>query len=216
MQKQLYYRGEKDAKKVLLWKKKLQEACKHWKSFDLNQSALMVVDMQQYFLNEDSHAFVPSSQSILPNVSRLIQLFRDAGRPVIYTYFAVEEGEKDPIGKWWGRTVHEGDPESLIVDDLQPMEDELVLRKPCYSSFQKTELEDILKSKGVQGLVVTGVLTNLCCETTAREAFSLGFDVFIPPDATASFNEEMHLSSLINLSYGFATPLTTDELIHQS
>jgi len=179
MQKQLYYRGEKDAKKVLSWKKKLQEACTRRKSFDLKQSALLVVDMQRYFLDEDSHAFVPSSPAVLRNVSSLVQLFRGAGRPVIFTYFAVKKGEPDPIGQWWGSTVCEGTPESEISEALKPMEGEPILRKSSYSSFHETELEEFLKSRDIRGLVVTGVLTNLCCETTAREAFSLGFDVFI-------------------------------------
>tara|TARA_B100002003_G_C14044555_1_gene503176 strand:+ start:112 stop:771 length:660 start_codon:yes stop_codon:yes gene_type:complete len=216
MQKQLYYRGEKDAKKVRSWKKKLQETCKRCKSFDLLQSALVVVDMQHYFLDAGSHAFVPSSPAILPNVSKLIQLFRDAGRPVIFTYFAVEKHEQDPIGEWWGRTVYEGTTESRIVEEIAPEKDDLVIRKPSYSSFHGTELDSFLREQGSHSLLVTGVLTNLCCDTTAREAFSHGFDVFIAMDATASFNEEMHLSSLINLSYGFATPLSTEDILTSS
>ena len=214
MQKQLYYRGEKDAKKIRAWQKKLQEVCKRSNAFHLRQAALLVVDMQHYFLDEDSHAFVPSGPAILPNVSRLVQWVRSAGRPVVFTYFAVKEGEEDPIGRWWGRTVFEGTPESGIVRELQPIEGELVLRKSSYSSFHETVLEEFLKSRDTRSLVVTGVLTNLCCETAAREAFSCGFDVFVPPDATAAFNEEMHIASLLNLSCGFAAPLTTDELLH--
>ena len=110
--------------------------------------------------------------------------------------------------------MFEGTPESGIVRELQPIEGELVLRKSSYSSFHETVLEEFLKSRDSRGLVVTGVLTNLCCETAAREAFSCGFDVFVPPDATAAFNEEMHIASLLNLSCGFAAPLTTDELLH--
>lgn len=215
MRKQLYYRGERDARKVRSWKRRLQGVCKRRNTFHLQQAALLVVDMQRYFLDEDSHAFVPSSPAVLHNVSRLIRLFRSAGRPVVFTYFGVRKDEQDPVGRWWGNTVYEGTPESKIVEALQLEEGDLVIRKTSYSSFYRTELEGFLRSRDVQGLVVAGVLTNLCCETTAREAFSLGFDVFMPLDATATFNEEMHLSSLMNLSCGFATLFATDELLQQ-
>ena len=216
MQKELYYRGERDSQKVQSWQKKLSAFCKRWKSFNLKQSALVVVDMQKYFLEEDSHAFVPSSPSILPNILKIIELYRSAGMPVIYTYFAVEGDEKDPIGQWWGRTVYEGTKESQFAEGIEPGEGELVIRKPSYSSFHGTNLEEYLKSKDIGNVLITGVLTNLCCESAAREAFSRGFDVFIPMDATASFNEEMHVSSLINLSCGFATPLRAEDLLNQS
>jgi len=198
------------------WKKKLQSARKRWKTFDLSKSALVVVDMQKYFLDESSHAFVPSSTSILPNVIEIVQTYRKADRPVAFTYFAVKEGEPDPIGEWWGRSVKEGEDASKIVKELQPLEEDLVMRKSSYSSFKDTDLEEFMKKKDVENLVITGVLTNICCETAAREAFSLGYDVFIPIDATASYNEEMHVSSLITLCYAFATPLSTQEILKSS
>ncbi len=213
MQKQLYYRGQKDAEKVERWKKQLKATNENWKSFDLEQAALLVIDMQNYFLDPSSHAFVESGRAMLPNISALVTHFRKAGRPVIFTYFAVKEGEPDPILRWWGESVVDGTEESRLTPELVPQGGELIMRKSSYSSFQGTELEKFLQEKGVQSLVITGVLTNLCCETAAREAFSLGFDVFLPLDAMASFTEDMHISSLTNLSYGFATPLTTSDLL---
>lgn len=213
MQKDLYFTGNDDSQKVNAWKEALKISEKRWKDLDLSQSALLVIDMQRYFLDEQSHAFVPTAPEVVPNIQELIGLYRSNGRPVVYTYFAVEKGEKDPIGDWWGRTVSEGSKESFIINELKPAVHEKVFRKPSYSSFYKTELEKFLKDLNVHNVVITGVLTNLCCETTAREAFSRGFDVFVTMDATASFNEEMHLQSLKSLSYGCATPVATQDLL---
>ncbi len=213
MQKDQYLKKGNQKQRIQSWKEKLADVKKHWKAFSMDQAALMVIDMQNYFLDEKSHAFVPTSESILSNTQKIIDIFRLSGRPVIYTYFAVKENEKDPIGDWWGQTVKEGSHESNIIDQLKPTDDDLVIRKTSYSSFSNTSLEMFLREQQIKNLVITGVLTNLCCETTAREAFSNGFDVFMVMDATASFNEEMHLSSLLNLSYGFATPLETADIL---
>jgi len=213
MQKQSYYRGPQDAKKVEAWSTALRENSFHWNAFDVEHSAILIIDMQNYFLDPSSHAFVESGRAILPNILDLVGHFRGHGRPVIFTYFAVQEGEDDPILRWWGESVPDGSAESLLTSELVPQEGELLLRKSSYSSFQGTELEEYLRKKEVQSLVVTGVLTNLCCETAAREAFCLGFDVFVPADALATYTEEMHLLSLQNLSYGFATPLCTSDML---
>jgi len=214
MLKELYFKGEEDAWKVRLWKEKLHGAAQRWRSFCLQQSALLVIDMQNYFLDVRSHAFVPSGPAILPNAAKLVQFFRSAGRPVIFTYFAVKKEERDPIGQWWRNTVYDGTPASCIVDELKSEEGELIIRKSSYNPFYGTELEAFLLSADVHALVVAGVLTNFCCETAVREAFCRGFDVFIPIDATASFTEEMHVSSLVTLTHGFATPLSTDDFLH--
>lgn len=214
MQKTAYFNGDNAAQKINSWKESLEETKTHWKTLDLENSALIVIDMQQYFLDPSSHAYVPTSTAIVPHVQQALNSFREENLPVIFTYFAVEEGEEDPVGNWWGRSVTEGSDESKIVDKLAPKDGETVLRKSSYSSFAGTDLKNILERQNVSQLVITGVLSNLCCETTAREAFGLGLDVFFAMDATAAFTEQMHLASLLNLSCGFATPITVDQIPH--
>ena len=125
-------------------------------------------------------------------------------------HFCHHPGEKDPIGDWWGHTVEQGSPEAEL--DLPHDEHDLFLVKPGYDAFHETDLDEELKKRGVDTVVISGVLSNLCCETTARAAFNRGYTVFFVTDATAAYNEEMHLATLLNLSYGFATPLTTQDL----
>ena len=212
MQKATYFKGDNANQKLCSWREALQENERHWKKLDLQKSALIVIDMQEYFLDPMSHAFVPTAPEILPNVKHALRVFREENLPVVFTYFAVEKGEKDPIGNWWGRSVEEGSRDSKIVDQLVPQDGEILLRKSSYNAFSGTDLKKILESQDVTQLVISGVLSNLCCETTAREAFDLGMDVFFTMDATAAFTEQMHLASLLNLSCGFATPIAVDQI----
>lgn len=90
------------------------------------------------------------------------------------------------------------------MPEMGRREDEMVVRKDTYSAFRGTRLEERLREMGVEEVIVTGVMTNLCCETTAREAFVRGFRVFFSTDATATSSEELHEATLKNMAYGFA------------
>lgn len=195
------------------WKKQLSPYSQRWKNFTLPDSALLIIDMQNYFLDKNSHAYVPASPAILKNIRRLIDLYRRQKLPIIFTYFAVKKNEPDPINNWWHDTVYDHTPPSQISPALAPQPHEPILRKNSYSSFYQTDLEKILQKHQVKNLVISGVLTNLCCETAAREAFVRNFNVFFLMDGTAAYSEEMHLSTLKNLAYGFATPVSTQSVI---
>ncbi len=78
-----------------------------------------------------------------------------------------------------------------------------------------TSLEQELRSRGVEQVVVTGVMTHLCCETTARTAFVRGFEVFFCVDGTATYTEAFQRASLLNLAHGFALPVLCEEIAFQ-
>jgi isochorismate hydrolase len=184
-----------------------------FKSID---SVLIVIDMQGFFLDEKSHAFIPSSKAILPNVENLIKTYREVHLPLIYTRHAYLENENPGImAQWWGDVISNEDPQSEIVTEILPLENDIVLRKKRYSAFIETELEDILTIKMAKSIVICGVMTHLCCETTAREAFMKDLEVFFVMDATATQNEELHLSSLRTLANGFAQITTTSDIISE-
>ncbi len=89
------------------------------------------------------------------------------------------------------------------------------VRKVCISSTLRQMIcrRQYFSSSTGEEPRITRVLTNLCCETAAREAFVRDFDVFFAIDATAAYNEEMHLATLMNFAYGFATPVTTYSIV---
>ncbi|MDH7508594.1 MAG: isochorismatase family protein [Methanomassiliicoccales archaeon] len=183
-------------------------------SFDPKKSALMVIDMQRFFLDPRSHAYLPTASQIIKNVRELLHAYRESSLPVIFTRHALLQNE-DPgvMGRWWRDVIREEDAMSSIVEELKPLPDEIVIRKTRYSAFADTDLKQILRNLGVTQLVVTGVMTHLCCETTAREAFVRDFDVFFVIDATATKNEDLHLSSLKTLADGFAIPVKSEEVV---
>lgn len=197
-------------KKTAYTSKNRLEKNKHWKSFVPTKAALLVIDVQRYFTDPASHAFVPAFPHIKENILELVNAFKDKKLPVCLTTFAVTPGAKDPILDWWGHTVEKGSKEAEL--DLPHDPEDILIVKPSYDAFYKTDLDEELQKRGVDTVVITGVLSNLCCETTARAAFNHGYTVFFVTDATAAYNEEMHLATLLNLGYGFATPLSTQEL----
>jgi nicotinamidase-related amidase len=119
------------------------------------------------------------------------------------------------MGWWWNDMIIEGSPESEIHRDLAPLPHEKVILKHRYSAFYHTDLETILRCLKVEDLVICGVMTNLCCESTARDAFYRDFRVFFPADGTASVSEEMHVATLMNLAYGFAVISSVGDIIKQ-
>ena len=88
-----------------------------------------------------------------------------------------------------------------------------IIDKSYYDAFYNSELEKILKSHHIEQLFITGVMAHLCCETTARSAFTRGFEVFFTIDGTATYNSAFHLGTLMNLAHGFAIPMLINEAI---
>jgi isochorismate hydrolase len=115
--------------------------------------------------------------------------------------------------RWWRDVLYEDDQLSEISPALTPEPGEHVLRKSRYSAFIGTDLEGRLRSLDIERILITGVMTHLCCETTARDAFMRDFDVFIVIDGTASKSEDLHTASLRTLADGFAIPVTTEEVL---
>jgi isochorismate hydrolase len=177
----------------------------------LAKSALLVLDMQLFFLDESSHAFVPSGPAILPGIQRVVSVFEEKKRPVFFTRHLNSPTDSGLMSVWWQDLILESAPASRIIPQLDGP-DRVVICKGQYDAFYKTDLESRLHSAGVSQVVVTGVMTHLCCETTARSAFTRGFEVFFVIDGTATYNEQFHRATLINLSHGFAKAVLVDEI----
>ena len=180
----------------------------------LDDAALLVVDMQEFFLSPRSPAYLPAARAVARNVALLADGFRRAGRPVAFTIHAVD-GERDagPMSRWWRRSCRWGTPDARVLAALSRREDEPVFRKTRYSGFSNPELRPWLQARGVRGLVVCGVMTHLCVESTARDAFDLGFDTRVPLDACGAPDEALHLGALKSAAHGFAFTPTTEEVL---
>jgi nicotinamidase-related amidase len=203
--------------KTRIWLDRIAPFNRHEMTLRRDRCCLLVIDMQRYFVDPEGAAFLPSAQAILGNVRRLIQAFREARRPVIYTRHAHHPDRLDAgiMARWWGDMIVEGTPDSEIYHALAPLENEKVVMKHRYSAFYNTDLETILRVLNIEDLALCGVMTNLCCESTARDAFYRDFQVFFHADATGTDTEEMHLASLLNLAFGFSFVTTADMTIRE-
>jgi isochorismate hydrolase len=174
---------------------------------DLKHAALLVIDMQNFF-----HRII---QTVLGNILEVIQSCRQGNIPIIFT----QHGHTDPasdgglLEEWWGQMIMDGTNDWKFIPGIIIEPKDVVLPKKRYNAFFETDLDTILRSRGIKDLIISGVMTNLCCETTARDAFMRDYRVFFLIDGTATGRSELHLATLKNLGFGFAYLLTCEELI---
>lgn len=201
--------------KTAAWLDRVASHNKAHLQIKMERAALLVIDMQRFFLDPASPSYTCGGAAILPNLKKLIGRFREARRPVIFTRHVHHPDGIDAgiMGWWWEGMCKEGSLESEIHPDLAPLALEKVVLKHRYSAFYNTDLEVILRCLKVEDLVICGIMTNMCCESTARDAYMRDYRVFFPADGTGSVNEEMHVASLLNLAFGFAVITTCDRVV---
>ncbi len=215
MMKEVYLTEKNREKKVSYWLDECRKI-KSYRPFELNlkKAVLLVLDMQDYFVNEESHAFVPSSVNIISSIQEISKIFQWMGNKVIFSRHLDTENESSIMNNWWKDNIRPDNDQSKITHMLNKRDIE-VIEKSHYSAFYETELETILKENDIEQIIITGVMTHLCCETTARDAFMRGFEVFFVVDATATYTEELHLGTLRAISHGFGTCISTEEIINE-
>lgn len=157
------------------------------------KTAMIVVDMQNDFVQEGAPIEIPRARAMVPRLNRLLDVCRMYKIPVIYIHHVIRGGDIDA-----GRLAdhHEairnnqaiiaGTPNVEIYDELKPHPGDLVVAKPRYSAFYGTDLEAILRSKGIDTLIISGTVTNVCCESTTRDAFSRDYKVIFLSDGNAA------------------------------
>jgi nicotinamidase-related amidase len=208
------------------------------------QAALLVIDMQPCGVGADA-GLVKAIEStapgyttylverirdtVVPNTRRLTEAFRRHGRPVYFTAFASAVGDGSDIAtstiryrdaQRRARTgisviLPRSHPATDIVAELAPAPTDRVLTKTSMDTFTSTRLAEELRERGVETLVVTGVLTDACVESSARHAAERGFQVFVVEDACAAWREDFHVKSLRNLSRYFARIASTEEVVRE-
>lgn len=185
------------------------------KNIDFSKTALLVLDMQNYFLKKESHAFIPSAPAIITGIKKLIDIFTNQKLQIIYTRHINMQETARGMGFWWKELIDKNSPMSLIIKEINLKIGEVIL-KERYDAFWNTQLDELLNKKNIQQVIITGVMTHLCCETTARSAFMRDYQVLFAVDGTATYLEDMHVASLLNLSHGFAIPTLISEIIADS
>jgi|MudIll2142460700_1097286.scaffolds.fasta_scaffold60425_2 ureidoacrylate peracid hydrolase len=186
--------------------------------------ALVVVDMQNAYCHEQGSLArqgfdISACRKVIENVRRIIEISRKHGVPVVFLYLAFERNYQDG-----GSMVHQiwpffkeknglldGTWDANIVDELKPLPEEVVIRKTRYSGFSGTNLDYRLRYMGVDTLIFCGVTTNICVESTLRDAHHLGYQVILISDGTAEIDEERYRASLKVVQYAFGKVITVEE-----
>jgi ureidoacrylate peracid hydrolase len=193
-------------------------------SLDPRCTALVNVDMQRCFV-EGSPLASPDGPALVARVNELARGCREAGALVVHT-----RGWLRPDGSNLGRVPElvppfitdlytAGAPTALFPDELEVAPGDVVLDKPRYGAFHGTDLDLVLGSAGVDTVVISGIATNICCDTTAREASQRDYRVVFLSDGTATKEmngvpaAELQRATLASLSMVFVRIATVDEVI---
>jgi nicotinamidase-related amidase len=214
-----------------------------WPGFtiDWRRAALVLVDLQNYGCNpkvgvaamlaarypEIASYYIPRLTDVaIPNARRLLDAFRDAGLPVVFTRHGplLADGsdmiarrrrrDTDSVASTTTPTLwHRGTFEHEVIADLTPRADELVIDKNTSSAFNSTGIEWLLRNKGIDTLILGGMATDMCVETTARDAADRGFNAVIVEDSAATFCERHHRAALSGFARVFGQVRSTDAIL---
>jgi nicotinamidase-related amidase len=196
---------------------------------DFAATALVVVDMQNDFVRQGAPLEVPDARSTIASHRRLLKYFRDLKGVIVFTRF-IAGPRQTLIWNWssvlapptcccWpGFMRSYGDVEgprdaAAVIDELEPLPTELQIDKYNYGAFHRTSLLDTLAAQGVDTVVVTGTVTQICVDETARGAFREGLKTIMVSDAVSSFDPALHQATLANFAMKFGWVMTTDNIL---
>jgi biuret amidohydrolase len=204
---------------------------------ELSQCALVIIDMQRDFLEPGGFGDalgndVSQLQEIVPTVKHLLDTFRSLNLLIVHTIECHRPDLSDcPPAKLrrggkgvkigdqgaMGRILIVGEPGNGIIPELAPLPGEIILEKPGKGAFCRTNLEAALQEKGITHLMITGVTTEVCVQTTMREANDRGYECLLVEDATASYFPEFKAATveMVSAQGGIVGWTTTAEKIYE-
>jgi len=193
---------------------------------DPARTALLAIDLQNAFVADGQVFGNAHARDILPNINRLAASLRAAGGRVVWTRQTIghhppqacpewQFDTADPVVRQALHALTEGKEGHCLHDALDLRDTDTVLNKYRYSAFiqHASDLDARLRALGIDTLIVAGTLTNVCCESSARDAYMLGYRVLFAADATAAVTDLEHNAALLNLCLNFADVRMTDGLL---
>lgn len=205
---------------------KRREKIHIYDKLDATRTALVVIDMQNAFCKPQGVLSVDSARSIVPNVNRLAEATRSRGGSVFWVQMKIASEARWPI--YLGEIVTRREPIDRILQDLSPTsegtalwpeldvrEDDTLVEKDRFSAFLPSacNLTELLDDKGIDTVIIVGTLTNVCCESSARDAAMQDYRVVFVSDANAARDHESQTRSLEAIGQFFGDVRTTDETI---
>ena len=187
-----------------------------------SKMALLNIDMQSLSID-----IATGGSDLLESINRLIRVCREKEMLIVHTAHVVRAdgsnfgvmGEIAPIVR--EGLLSEGSETVSFHKDLDIQEADILLNKPKFGAFYGTDLETMLRYRGIDTVIIAGIATNICCETTAREATVRDFRVFFLSDGTATYDigdqsaEQLQLATCATLGFAFAQICTVNEIIEK-
>jgi ureidoacrylate peracid hydrolase len=191
------------------------------------RTALVVIDMQNAFmLPEVAHAYCPHAVGIVPNVNRLAAAIRETGGQVIWVISAFDESSIQEWSTLYGMcgperssarrsALTKGSKGHELWSELEARPEDLIVTKQRFSAFlpNSSELPQVLRRRGLDTVLIAGTVTNVCCESSARDAMQLNFKTVMITDANAAMTDDEHNWSLINFYSSFGDIMSTEYAI---
>ncbi len=189
-------------------------------------TALLVVDLQNAFMLPGMVVEIPAAREIVPNVNRIAKAVRRFGGKVVWLKMTLD-GEAEKWTVYFNHFTHpdhrldevrsmtRGDIGHDLYSSLDVKPDDLIVEKRRFSPFIQgaSNLDETLKNLGIDSVIVTGAVTNVCCEATARDAMMLNYKTVFVSDANAARNDEDHNASLSAIWRVFAAIHSTEEVL---
>ncbi len=192
-------------------------------------TALVVVDLQNVFMLPPYPTEVPLAREIVPNVNRLAAATRAAGGTVVWVQMTHQEEDQKNWSVFYDhvsnsanrgeglKRLGRGTHGQALYDGLDVETIDLKVEKNRFSAFIQgsSDLDRLLKARGIDTVLVTGTVTNTCCESTARDAMMLNYKTVMVSDANAAATDDEHNATLVNMLRIFGDVMSTDEVIER-
>jgi ureidoacrylate peracid hydrolase len=193
-------------------------------ALDPKRTAHLIIDMQNGFMEEGAPVEVPAARGIVDNINKVSQAVRAAGGTNIFLRYTTAEGDAAwPIFLQRMGTGADAHREAFtpgahhweLWPTLEVADSDLMIEKQRFSGFTPgtCALHRSLQARGIDTLIVTGTLTNCCCESTVRDAMQLNYKVLMVADANAALTDEEHEAALYSLGWIFADLCDTEDLV---
>ena len=189
-----------------------------YQTIKASSTALVVIDMIPFFVNEN-----PYCRGIVPNIARLASILRATGGTVVWALPAVETSVSDVKREFFGDTIAEtynssagtGSLRRRIWHEFDVLPSDLIIEKSAASAFFPgfSPLHSMLKENNIDTVLITGTVTNVCCESSARDASTLGYRVIMIADANAGVSDESHNATLHTIYRSFGDVRPTEEVM---
>jgi ureidoacrylate peracid hydrolase len=196
-------------------------------NLDPSRTAHIVVDLQNGFMEPGATVELPVARDIVPNVNEICKAVRAAGGINVFIRYLIDEPTQASWSSWFtdfaspqrrkamidtfGRDCHG----FALWPGLDVKPDDLIVDKTRFGAFVpgSSQLHEILQARGIDTLIITGTATNVCCESTARDAMQMNYKVIFVADGNAALTDAEHNATLNNMVTLFADVMTTGELV---